>query len=329
MNRRITASAMLALMMALAVPALAACSAGDAGSSTAEAGSGAGGPQMGPPDTGDSAGKVAGAAAADSAGSLPGDPGANGSAPRAVVTTISTTVIVPDVPGATARVIAATTASKGYVQAQYTTASGENAAVSTLTVRIPGALIDQFLANVTDLGTVSSTERSSDDVTATVADIDARLANAKAGVVRLRALMAKATKISDIVAIESALSERQAQAESLAAQQRALADQTSLATITVVLTPEVESAPTGFLGGLSAGWDAFKASVTAIARMAGYLLPFAILAAVLGGLLLIIVRAATHRSKAPAAPGSPATGTVTQAATPTVAPAASDPATTT
>lgn len=282
MKIRPGAAGAIALTLALALPGLAGCTSGSSSDSAPAAQAPA--VEEVAPEGGAVAGREPGAAAADSAGAGSAVVG------RAVITTVETTVEVPDVPAATLKVISATSAAKGYVESQYSAASDPENPTSMLTVRVPGQLLEQFIATVSDLGTVVSAQRSATDVTAEVADIDARLANAKAGVARLRTLMAKAKKIEDIVAIESALSSRQAEAESLAAQQRALAEQTSLATVTVNLTPEQESAPTGFLGGLADGWDAFTTTVSGMARLAGMLLPFALVVAAIVGIVLVAVR---------------------------------------
>ncbi len=151
-------------------------------------------------------------------------------------------------------------------------------ASSTTTLRVDNAAVDALLADVARLGTVEATTRTSDDVTADVADIDARVRNAQASLARVRALMSRATSIGDVVALEGELSKRQADLEALEARQRALADQTAQATVTVRLLGSDAPAPapaeaSGFLAGLRAGWDAFTSLVSGTLTVAGAVAP--------------------------------------------------------
>ena len=78
--------------------------------------------------------------------------------------------------------------------------------------------------------------RAPQDVTGKVADVDSRVDSARESILRLRTLYADATKVSDVIAIEQELATRQAELESLEAQQRALSTQTSQATVRLSLT---------------------------------------------------------------------------------------------
>jgi Flp pilus assembly protein TadB len=125
---------------------------------------------------------------------------------------------------------------------------------------------------------------STQDVTATVIDLAARIQSQQASVDRVRALLARAQSIADITSIESELARRESDLESLKAQQRNLDDLTALSTIAVTLlgpdaaTPAApKPAQTGFLAGLKAGWKAFAASVGVLLTVLGAVLPFAVL----------------------------------------------------
>jgi hypothetical protein len=160
---------------------------------------------------------------------------------------------------------------------------------STTTLRLDNDKVDALLRDVAGLGTVEASSRSSADVTAEVADIDARVRNAQASLARVRALMGRATSIGDIVALEGELSRRQADLEALQARQRALADQSAQATVTVRLygadAPAPEAEQTGFLAGLSAGWSAFTGALVVALTVLGALVPFLL---VLGPVALVV-----------------------------------------
>ena len=155
-------------------------------------------------------------------------------------------------------------------------------ASSTTTLRVATAEVDALLADVARLGTPVSATRTSEDVTADVADVDARVRNAQASLARVRALMAQATKIGDVVALEGELSRRQSDLEALEARQRALADQTAQASVTVRLLgssapPAVATADaTGFVPGLKAGWDSFCSFTAGVLTVVGALVPWLI-----------------------------------------------------
>jgi hypothetical protein len=153
------------------------------------------------------------------------------------------------------------------------------------------------LGRLARLGTEQSRQVSTTDVTTKVADVDSRVTSAQAAIARLRDLYQHAVKVGDIISIESELSGRESDLESLQAQQRALAAQTAMATITLSLTrapAKIRTAPathkhhSGFLGGLQTGWDAFTHGASGIATAAGAALPFAVLLLVLGFLVRLV-----------------------------------------
>ena len=155
-------------------------------------------------------------------------------------------------------------------------------------------MLDQAQAEG-DLVRVVSDEQ---DVTETVIDVDSRVKSAQASVERIRALLSEATTIGEVVRIESELSRREADLESLLAQQRVLADQTEMATLSVtVLAPEaVDTAPEdeeGFVAGLERGWDAFVNVVVVALTTIGVLLPFL----VVGGLIALPLLLAWRRRR--------------------------------
>jgi len=155
-------------------------------------------------------------------------------------------------------------------------------ASSTTTLRVANSEVDALLADVAKLGTAVSATRTSEDVTADVADVEARVRNAQASLARIRALMAQATKIGDVVALEGELSRRQSDLEAIEARQRALADQTAQATVTVRLLGSSAPAPTpatdetGFVAGLKAGWDSFTTFTAGTLTVVGALVPWLI-----------------------------------------------------
>jgi hypothetical protein len=208
--------------------------------------------------------------------------------PRLVLTA-GLTVGVDSVVQAAARVRALTTAAGGYVGNEETSAAGPGSAGdSTLQLRVPHADLGALTNQISGLGTVTDRSETSADVTQKTVDVASRLATQKASVARIRALLARATKISDVVLIEGELSQRESSLESMEAQLKSLNNAVDLSTLNVQLIPKTKAAhhetkaTTGFLPGLRQGWDAFAGAVVVALTVVGAVLPFAVLLALLG-----------------------------------------------
>lgn len=182
-------------------------------------------------------------------------------------------------------------------------------ASSTTTLRVDNDEVDALIRDLSLLGTVEASYRTSEDVSAQVADVDARLRTAEASLSRVRTLMTKAVTIADVVTLEAELSRRQADLESLQAQQRVLADQTAQATVTVRLVDEQAPAPaeesTGFVAGLKSGWNAFTGAMVVALTVLGALTPFLLVLVPLGLLAMWLVRRNRRAAAAPAPPVEP------------------------
>lgn len=183
--------------------------------------------------------------------------------------------------------------------------AGENATAS-MTLKVPPQELTGVLGRLAALGEEKSRQVSTRDVTTEVADVASRVESAQRSIERLRALYDKATKVSDIIAIESELGRREADLESLQAQQRALSSQVSMATVQLTLTTAPTKPAThhdkGFLGGLRNGWDHFTSSANWVATALGAAVPFLVLALLIAGGIALLLR---HRPR-PSPPSPPA-----------------------
>jgi hypothetical protein len=107
-------------------------------------------------------------------------------------------------------------------------------AIASATYRVPVARWDEALTALRKLGTKTlSLQSSSSDVTSQVVDLDARLANLRTTESALQAIMARASAIPDVIAVENQLSQTQGQIEQLTAQRSYLANQAAMSTLTV------------------------------------------------------------------------------------------------
>ncbi|MFE9221757.1 DUF4349 domain-containing protein [Streptomyces lavendulae] len=174
----------------------------------------------------------------------------------------------------------------GYVGNESTQRAADGRLTSTLTLRVPGERFDAVIGALEGSGKLLGRKVEAQDVTQKVADVDSRVASQRASVARVREMMDKASALSDVVMLESELSRRQSDLESLIAQQTALKDQTSLGTITVSVSEPAEVEPKArekeapsFGDALSGGWSVFVTVVRYLALAVAVVLPFAVTAA--------------------------------------------------
>ena len=160
---------------------------------------------------------------------------------------------------------------------------------SRMVLRIPTSDFDDAMTELAEVGTLVSSKSETADVTTQVLDIDVRVEAQQRSIDRIQILFDNATTIKDVVSVESELSRRQADLASLQAQQRYLADQTSMSTITLAIERTQEHAKpqpkddndNAFMTGLNGGWDALRGFLSGAATVSGALLPWLALALVL------------------------------------------------
>ncbi len=180
-----------------------------------------------------------------------------------------------------------TVATSGDVAADRRTLDGDNSEAH-LTLRVPTTDFSSTMDKLAHLGTEQSRAVTTQDVTDLIVDLDARLATQRASVNRVRALFARATTITDIVTIESELTKREADLDSLEQRQATLSGQVALSTITLTLRAKATSpaaAPShgGLLYGLRSGWSAFLVAAKALLTVAGWLAPWLVIVGVPAG----------------------------------------------
>lgn len=152
-----------------------------------------------------------------------------------------------------------------------------------ISIRVPAADLSAVMAAAGKDADVLHSSISRDDVTSTAVDLRARIASARTSVERLTDLMSRSGSVADLIAAESALSERQAQLESYEQQLKTLDEQVTLSTLSIQLTEKTtatEADPAGFGDGLLAGWNGLIASMNGLVVVIGFLLPWLGIAAV-------------------------------------------------
>lgn len=300
-----------------ALLALAGCSGSDADrgattSSLSDADAEAGGSQREEPAEG-AVPEPADAAVADTQSLAEKQPQPAGQADPAAPAVISTGTVsleAEDVGRARLDVRKIVDTYRGTVTEQETT-TGEKGEVSTarLVLRVPSARFADATADLEDVATLTGSTSSGEDVSTQVIDIEARVRAQRKSVERIEALLARAESLQQVVSIESQLARRQADLDSLVAQQTWLADQTSLSTINVYIEQPAEETEEdgeetadGFLGGLSEGWDSFVAGGVAVLTVLGFVLPWLVLLTLLALPVWLLLRRRSSRRPAPIAP---------------------------
>ncbi len=212
-----------------------------------------------------------------------------GGVARSLARTAQLTVEVDDQVAAARQVRTAGALAGGFVVEEQ---SGDGD--SWIVLRVPADALDRVIEDVAAAGTVTGRSGQVVDATEEVVDLDARVASQQASVSRVRALLAQATSIGDVVAVESELARREAELDSLTGRLATLRGQVSFSTLTVDLrTPPGpvtadDGRAAGFLDGLATGWDGLRALGSAVAAVIGFLLPFVPVLALLGGVAWVI-----------------------------------------
>ncbi|MFB9687152.1 DUF4349 domain-containing protein [Amycolatopsis plumensis] len=152
--------------------------------------------------------------------------------------------------------------------------------LATLNLAVPADKLDGVLDQLSHLGSsLVKRELNTRDVTEQVIDVEARLATQRASVERIRALLARATSVSEIASVESELTSREATLESLEQQRNSLAGSVAMATVAmtvrnVAAPPPPSEDHSGFLGGLAGGWHAFLVFGGGLLTVLGAVAPF-------------------------------------------------------
>jgi hypothetical protein len=206
------------------------------------------------------------------------------------------------------------TAAGGYVSAQHEIAGRHELRQVDLTLKIPVARYGAVLAQLKGLGRKISFSSHAVDVTQQVADVNSRVASAQAAIKQLRALLSKAGSVGQLLSVQETINRQESNLEALLAQQRALAHETSYATVTAILVahhkrpvPKPEKTAPGFLAGLKGGWHALVTVVGWLLTALGSALPFLIPIALVAGIALEGRRRLARKKTPPASePPTPA-----------------------
>ena len=216
-------------------------------------------------------------------------------ADRQVITTGYVTITVDDPMASANDAVKVVEQAGGRVdgRTEYAPKDETDKGSATLTLRVPSDTLTATLDKLRELGTVEEVSLNSSDVTMVTQDLDARITALTASIDRMLTLLASATDTDALITIETAISDRQAQLESLQSERRYYADQVSLSTVTLNLVSEYNAPaaePNTFLTGLVTGWNAFVAFFAGLLVALGVLLPWLVLAGIVTFVVIRIVK---------------------------------------
>jgi Domain of unknown function (DUF4349) len=209
-----------------------------------------------------------------------------------IIYTAQLTVRAANVGSASARATQITEGAGGYVSNETTSADPDHPsqAIATVQLKIPVASYPVILGQLAGgLGTQLSLQEQAQDVTQQVADVNSQVASDQAAIVQLRALLAHAGSVGDLLQVQNQINNEESALEAMQAQQRALSHETSYATVTLTIlgpkakpVPHHTKTPPSLAGGLGAGWHALKVSLSWTLAFLGAIAPFAAIAAIAG-----------------------------------------------
>jgi hypothetical protein len=197
-------------------------------------------PAMVPPEpgmAGGSTGEVAGSAAtagpATSDGQKIVDYASSAANDLLVIKTGNLILQVDDIGASLTRAYGVITGLGGYVSGSDESNEGEKH-VAVITYRIPAARWDDALQGLRGLATkVIGEKTNAVEVTGQVQDLGARITNLQASEQALQAIMTRATKISDILEVQSQLTDVRGTIEQLQTEMQHLQDQAAYGTLAV------------------------------------------------------------------------------------------------
>ena len=219
---------------------------------------------------------------------------------RSIIKTSSLTIRVKNVEKSITQAQDLATQFEGRVDdsSQYKNPGSEDSLSANLTIRVPSANLEKALEAFKGLGDVESSSISATDVTMQKVDLDARIAALTTSIERFRELITSATNTSDLIAAETALTERQAELDSLTAQLKYLSEQVDMSVIYLALLPNDSFSaikPIGFLSGLEKGFIALLNAAANLTSILGYFIPWIITILVIVAIFKLISRIRRNR----------------------------------
>ena len=151
-------------------------------------------------------------------------------------------VVIENLDSARAEVDKIVERYSGYVGDLTVSAPSNGARTLTATLRVPATQLDSAMAELKKLGRVESETQNGQDVTAQYVDLEARLSNSRNTEKRLLELLSNRTgKLSDVLEVETQVSQVREEIERMEGERRLMAKQVEYATLTATVTEEYKA----------------------------------------------------------------------------------------
>ncbi len=214
---------------------LAGCSAGSAASSAASnpSANAAAGAAAAPAPVAGAAGQLGGTKNAGSTGTT-----ARLAPASDIIYTAQLTVRAANVSSAVTQAAQIAEGAGGYVSGENSTADPDHPSQATASIqlKIPVASYPATLGRLAGLlGTQLALQEQAQDVTEQVADVSSQVVSYQAAIAQLRALLSHAGSVGDLLTVQNQINTEEAALEGMQAQQRALSDETSYATVSLTI----------------------------------------------------------------------------------------------
>ena len=155
-----------------------------------------------------------------------------------IIYTAQLTVRAANVSSAVTQAAQIAEGAGGYVSGENSTADPDHPSQATASIqlKIPVASYPATLGQLAGrLGTQLSLQEQAQDVTEQVADVNSQVASYEAAIAQLRALLSHAGSVGDLLTVQNQINTEEAALEAMQAQQRALSDETSYATVSLTI----------------------------------------------------------------------------------------------
>ncbi len=224
---------------------------------------------------------------------------------RKIIYTGHIDLVTEDLGALEAKLTQLIAAEKAYIADSERTGSAGAMRRGTWKVRVPVDAYDPFVKGVVALGELVSLKADSQDVSEEYFDLDARQAAKKVEEQRLLKHLTESTgKLEDILAVERELSRVRTEIERMQGRLRALANLTTLATVTITASeikgyvpPQAPTFGTKVARTFAASLDTLREFGEAVLIACVALVPWLPLIAPGVGLVVWIARRATVRSR--------------------------------
>ncbi len=225
-----------------------------------------------------------------------GSPNVQDPVERKLIRHANATIEVDSVDAAIERLVALASELGGYVSSQNRSLMYDERLRGSVTLRVPGARVDETLGTVRSLGRIRDERVWVDDVTEEYYDLSIRLDNARDERGKLQEILERARTVEDLLKVQRELSRVTGEIERMTGRMRRLTNQIEFSTITVevIEKPRLVADTDTAIGKVVAAFrdmvDIFWSTIAAIIRFVGVAVPIAILVVIVVWILIVAAR---------------------------------------